>query len=263
MVFTATAFTGFDIRTEYPCYPIRDAVLTVSALPSNGSMGARVSFGSRLYTYNGSDWVALAAVADPSGCTFPAVAVQKSDPNRLLAVGSNVITEYCKFISSGGAVKEVTAGATVNIADGVMNLPSNYRVFLEFDTTKNKTFAFPAAGVIIGVHTADGKVELTADSYEDYITLSGTVTNAGYTSYGGGVWATATGFTVSDTVVQVDLTIMDTALTGFDIRTECPCFPIRDEILTVSALPSNGYMGGNVIYNGVLYIYNGSEWKAI
>ena len=38
---------------------------------------------------------------------------------------------------------------------------------------------------------------------------------------------------------------------------------IYSEIPTVTALPSNGYIGARVIKDGSLYVYNGKEWKAV
>ena len=72
---------------------------------------------------------------------------------------------------------------------------------------------------------------------------------------------------MSSEVVKVGIVYLSTVyaektVNCFDIRTEYPCKPMADEVVTVSALPTNGYIGAKVNYNGGLYIYNGSAWKA-
>lgn len=264
LIIGDTENTELAILTEYPCNPIVDEVMPVSAIPSNGYIGEKVSVNGVLYTHNGSEWAAFAESGEANSCNFQAVAVQDFYSDRLLAVGSNVITQYCKFMRSDNLIYSAIPSGAVTITNGVMDLSAfNYRACFEFDTTLNKSFAFPSADVAIGIYTESGKVATTADDYKDYITINGNMTTPNYSAYGGSVRVTASDFTVSDVVTKVTITFISSTHNSFDIRTAKVCYPTMDEILTVSALPSNGYIGARVIFDGALHIYNGTEWKVV
>lgn len=267
-VYSQTTVNCFDIRTEYPCRPMMDDILTVSALPDNGYLGARVSYGGGLYTYDGTKWTASGEGGGAGGCIYPAVNIPGFDAAKLLTVGNKTITEYFKFISSSGTVTTMPYSTTVAVENGKLLLPLNSRPVFEFDTTRNKSFRLAdAVRVIVCIYDSQGQVEVTADNVSRYITVDGGITPGINANYGQGAEFTAAGFEVSGEVTKIMLVYLvattDPVVDSIGIFTGYPCQPVMDEIMAVSALPSNGYLGARVSLSGALYTYNGSGWKEI
>ena len=115
----------------------------------------------------------------------------------------------------------------------------------------------------------DGRISLTEENIGEYVIADSDRELSLGSNYGGGVGINnVSGFVVSNEVVRIELVYFEDFyasynITNFDIRTELPCYPIRNEIITVSTLPSNGYIGTRIIYQNDLYTYNGTEWIAI
>jgi len=58
--YNTNKITGFGIRTMYPCNPIRNEVMALSALPTAGGYpGAKVTVNGALYIHNGTEWKAV------------------------------------------------------------------------------------------------------------------------------------------------------------------------------------------------------------
>lgn len=196
-------------------------------------------------------------------CTHTAFLMESIDQDKFFTVGGKICTEYFQWMSSSGVSSGEVRPDAFTFADGAMEPTLNYRAMLAFDTATNKRFEFPGGAYAqINVYDANGRVELTADNYNQYVKVDWN--HSPYTTvyYGKGIQFGGNGFVVSDDVIKVEIVYLGT-ISRIAIRTEYPCKPIGDEILTVSALPSNGYIGARVIYNGTLYIYNGTEWKAV
>jgi hypothetical protein len=145
-----------------------------------------------------------------------------------------------------------------------------YAPVFVFDTIKNKRFEFTVdTGVQINVYDANGRVTLTSENVGKYVLADRAVPSKVSEPYGGGArldGSTFLGFEVSEEVIKIELVYLGgdagiAGVTGFNIRTEYPCYPIRDEILTVPSIPENGYLGARILYNSDLYVYNGTEWK--
>lgn len=202
-------------------------------------------------------------------CQHPAVSVDKLEDNRFFRCGNKVIPSYCKVINAttGNIMDEFNSNA-FKFENGQWNA-TTYRPVFIFDTTKNKKFEFGGKAPQIQVNMFDlnGRIVLTEDNITQYIIIDQTTLPTLSTAFGGGVALnTSYGFEVSDEVVRIELIYRNDyygseGITFFDIRTEHPCYPIRDEILTVSSIPDNGYLGAKILYNGDLYVYNGTEWK--
>ena len=200
-------------------------------------------------------------------CKHHAVAVERLENDKFLICGNMVAPTYCKVIhATKGYIAENFNVDSFNFENGVWNAVT-YRPVFVFDTTKNKRFEFGNDPVLqVNVYDINGRISLTDENVSQYV-LVDDGTQIFHEGFGGGVRLNnSIGFVVSEDVVQIELVYLKdayetTGITGFDIRTEFPCYPIRDEILTVTTLPSNGYVGARVIYNGDLYVYNGMEWK--
>ena len=213
------------------------------------------------------------SVAENDVCKYHAVDIQSIDESKILTVGNKIITEYCRFINaSSGAIQDETNASNFTVNDGVLKKAGSWYPVFEFDTTKNKRFNTSALPYFrVGLYNKDGRViptEETLSKYIKYEKLGGNPT-INTNLFGGCIaFSQCTCFEVSEEITKIDIAIVEGAdgsagYSHFDIRTEYPCKPIRNEILTVSALPSNGYIGASVIFNGALYIYNGTEWKAV
>lgn len=202
-------------------------------------------------------------------CQHPAVSVDKLEDNRFFRCGNEVLPSYCKVIhATTGNIGDEFNSNSFKFENGKWDA-TTYRPVFIFDTTKNKKFEFGGKAPQIQVNMFDlnGRIVLTEDNITQYIIIDQTTLPILSTTFGGGVALnTSYGFEVSDEVVRIELIYRNDyygseGITFFDIRTEHPCYPIRDEILTVSSIPENGYLGARIVYNGDLYIYNGTEWK--
>jgi hypothetical protein len=205
-------------------------------------------------------------------CKHSAVSVDKFEDDRFLICGIKVVPTYCKAINATtGNIYDNFNSSSLKYENRTW-LSTTYAPVFIFDTTKNKRFEFTVdTEVQVNIYDINGRVTLTNENVRQYILVDRAVAPSVNTNYGGGVrlnGSTFLGFEVSEEVVKIELVYLGgefgiAGVTGFNIRTEYPCYPIRDEILTVPSIPTNGYIGAKVIYNGALHIYNGTEWKPI
>ena len=170
-------------------------------------------------------------------------------------------------MGSSGNIETETASTYVSFADGNLTFNGNRRPCFTFDTTLNKRFELSnTMNVYVSCYDADGNaIVLTTDNMDSYVESNAKSTNINV-NYGNGAAAyllNVTEFSVSDEIKRIILVLVTSPISSLDIRTEYPCPPIRNDILTLSALPTNGYIGAKVIYSGALYMYNGSEWSAV
>ena len=203
-------------------------------------------------------------------CKHTAVNIDFSKA-EVLTIGSNIVIPGLKFIDSINAKITYTAPASiVSVENGEIKCSGNVCPVFEFDTTKNKRFGQSCEyGAMITVYTEAGKVELTEENYSNYIKTThpfeyGHQFNGISQWYNkGAMFMALKEFEVSEDVVKVE--IIYTNFTGKElyILTERPVKPDIDDILPVTALPTNGYTGAKISVNGALYIYNGAEWKAV
>lgn len=269
--YASGKLTGFSIYTDLPCYPIRDEIIEVSDLPSNGYKGAQIFYNNTIYTYDGSKWIGFDGFALVD-CLHQAVAVDKIEDNKFLRCGSRVISTYCKMINAtSGSIIEDFAEGSFNLENGSWKVTSNRPVFI-FNTTQNKQFAFGGLPVVkLNLYNVDGKIVLTEENVNQYISATAHKIQISNNFGTGGVQLLQVStFTLSEEITQIELAYLGDGYRGdvgilaiqhFDIRTKLPCYPIRDKVLTVSSIPSNGYLGAEIIYNGDLYVYDGTEWK--
>jgi hypothetical protein len=149
---------------------------------------------------------------------------------------------------------------------------SNHYPFLKFNTTHNKRFELDrliCVGLVL--FGADGaQIEVTKDNYKNYVKVDNWYSPANVSDYYQKMlmFDNIKMFEVSEEVTQITLVLVGcnypgTTITGFGIRTQYPCKPIRDEVLNLPAVPDNGYAGAKVCVNGALYIHNGTAWCPI
>lgn len=202
-------------------------------------------------------------------CQHPSVSVDRLEDDKFLKCDDRVVPTYCQMIhATSGTVSEDLPSNSFFFENGVWDAV-NYRPVFVFDTTKNKKFEFGGnkTPVCINLYSANGKIVLADEDIPQYVKADQITAPRWNINFGGGVYLNASyGFEVSEEVIRIELVYLDSGsgiggIANFDIRTEYPCYPIRDKILTVPAIPSNGYLGAEIIYNGDLYIYNCTEWK--
>ena len=207
-------------------------------------------------------------------CQHPSVSVGRLKDNKFLKCGNRVVPTYCQMINAtSGTVLEDLPSDSFFFENGSWRVV-NYRPVFVYDTTQNKKFEFGGHRPSIQVNLFDvnGRVIPAEEDISLYVKANKITLPKINDLFGGGIQLLATyGFEVSDEIVKVEIVLLGsdydndanevTPVTNIDIRTEFPCYPIRDEILTLPQLPDNGYVGAKIICNGNLYIYNGTEWK--
>ena len=202
-------------------------------------------------------------------CQHLSVSVDRLEDDKFLKCGDRIVPTYCQMINAtSGTVLEDLPSDSFFFENGVWEAV-NYRPVFIFDTSKNKKFEFGGnkTPVCINLYNANGKIVLAEEDIPQYVKADQITIPKWNTNFGGSVYLNASyGFEVSEEVIQIELVYLDSGsgiggIANFDIRTEYPCYPIRDKILTVPSIPSNGYLGAEIIYNGDLYVYNGTEWK--
>ena len=203
-------------------------------------------------------------------CNYPSVSIDKLEDSRFFNYNNKTTSVYCSLINSTtGNIVEDCDSSAIKYENGVWS-PTSYCPVFIFDTTKNKKFEFGGNRPQIRVNLFDvnGKISLTEENISQYLIADQITVPFVNGAYGNGVALESPyGFEVSEEVVRIELVYYrdfygSDGITGFDIRTEFPCYPIRDEILTIPSLPENGYIGARVICNGNLYTYNGTAWKS-
>lgn len=201
-------------------------------------------------------------------CNYPSVSIDKLENSRFFNCNNKTTSVYCSLINSiTGTIVEDCDSSAIKYENGVWS-PISYCPVFVFDTTKNKKFEFGGKKPEIRVNLFDinGKISLTTDNISQYLIADQTTVPYVNNGYGNGVALLSPyGFEVSEEVVRIELVYYrdhygSEGITGFDIRTEYPCYPIRDEILTLPQLPDNGYVGAKIICNGNLYTYDGTKW---